>query len=208
MGGIAGDLGNIVGGSAAKTDRKNELAGFGDLSNLFNFGMSSGKSETNQSQGLLGQAGQYYSSLLSGNRQATLSAVAPTVTAANAQTDAAKRGIAASGTARGGGSNATTLTLDDQKRSTIDNAISGAKAGAAGGATSVGGTMASQASNLLGMGANAATNLTSIASGSREESNDLHQQSVDAASSLTNYALDALFGGNGASTPTAISNAE
>jgi hypothetical protein len=194
MGGIVSELGTLVGGSAAKTDRKNQLAGFGDLNNLFNFGMSSGSSETNQSQGLLGQAGSYYSSLLSSNRQATLSAVAPTVNAANAQTDAAKRSIATSGTARGGGSNATTLTLEDQKRAQIDDAINSAKSKAAGGATAVGGTMASQAGNLLGMGETAASNLTSLAGGSRSESNALHQQNVTAGADFTNTVLDTLFG--------------
>jgi hypothetical protein len=193
MPGLGSDIGNLFGGSAAKTDRKYQLSGFGDLSNLFNFGFSSGTSETNQSQGLLGQAGSYYSSLLGGNRAATLGAVAPTVASANAQTDAAKRGIATSGTARGGGSNATTLSLDDQKRASIDNAVNDAKSKAAGGATAVGGTMASQAGNLLGMGDSAATSLTSLAGGSRAESNTLHQQSAQSVGNLTADALDVLF---------------
>jgi hypothetical protein len=199
MGGIISSIGGLVGGSAAKTDRKQQLAGFGDLSNLFNFGMNSGANETSQSQGLLGQAGGYYSKLLSGDRSATLSAVAPTVSAANAQTDAAKRGISSSGTARGGGVNATTQTLEDQKRATIDNAVNAAKAGAAGGATQVGGTMASQASNLLGMGESAASNLTADAGNSRYESNQLRNQAignVGSAANMTADALDAIFGGN------------
>jgi hypothetical protein len=194
MGGIISSIGGLVGGSAAKTDRKQQLAGFGDLSNLFNFGMSSGKSETSESQGLLGQAGSYYSSLLSGDRSATLGAVAPTVNAANAQTDAAKRSISSSGTARGGGVNATTQTLEDQKRSTIDNAINEAKAGAAKGATSTGGTMASQAGNLLGMGTSSAESLTADAGGSRAESNALRNQAITNASNGSNAILDAIFG--------------
>jgi hypothetical protein len=194
MSGLASDVGNLFGGSAAKTDRKQQLAGFGDLSNLFNFGMNSGQAETGQSQDLLGQAGGYYSKLLSGDRNATMSAVAPTVTAANAQSDASKRGIAASGTARGGGSNAATLTMDDSTRSTIDNAVNGAKAGAAQGATATGGTMASQAGNLLGMGESAATNLTGLAGNSRFESNQLHQQAAQSTGNLASDALDVLFG--------------
>jgi hypothetical protein len=200
MGGLVSEAGTLFGGSAAKTDRKNQLAGFGDLSNLFNFGFSSGTSETNQSQGLLGQAGGYYSSLLNGNRSATLGAVAPTVNAANATTDAAKRGIATSGTARGGGVNATGQTLDDSKRANIDTAVNSAKAGAAGGATAVGGTMASQASNLLGMGETSASNLTSLAGSSRSESNALRQQKVTATADMTNTVIDAiasLFGAGG-----------
>lgn len=189
MSGLATDIGNVFGGSAAKTDRKQQLTGFGDLNNLFNFGFSSGTGETSQSQGLLGQAGGYYSSLLSGNRQATLSAVAPTVNAANAGADATKRAISGSGTARGGGVNATTATLADSTRSTIDNAINDAKEKAAGGATAVGGTMAAQAGNLLGMGTTAATNVTDLAGNSRDESNELHQQN---AQSVGNLSADAL----------------
>jgi hypothetical protein len=194
MPGLATDIGNVFGGSAAKTDRKNQLAGFGDLNNLFNFGMKSGANETGQSQDLLGQAGAYYSKLLSGDRASTLSAVAPTVNAANATTDAAKRSIATSGTARGGGVNATTQTLDDQKRASVDSAINDAKSKAAGGATAVGGTMASQAGNLLGVADSSATSLTSLAGNSRAESNALHQQTAKSTGDLAADFVDALFG--------------
>jgi hypothetical protein len=193
MPGLAKDIGNVFGGSAVKTDRKNQLAGFGDLNNLFNFGFNSGATETKQSQDLLGQAGGYYSKVLSGDRAATLSAVAPTVNAANATTDATKRGISQSGTARGGGVNATTQTLEDKKRASIDTAITAAKGGAASGAASVGGTMASQASNLLGMGERSAESLTELAGNSRKESNALHQQKAESVGNLAADALDVLF---------------
>ena len=186
MTGLASDIGGLFGGSQAKTNRKYQLQGFGDLSNLFNFGMASGANETGQSQGLLGQAGSYYSSLLSGDRTATLGAVAPTVNAANATTDATKRAISSSGTARGGGVNATTQTLEDQKRASIDNAVNSAKAGAAGGATAVGGTMASQAGNLLGLGEESASGLAGIKGTMRNK--------AAAVGDLSSNALDALFG--------------
>jgi hypothetical protein len=193
MGGIIGNIGTLVGGNAAKTDRKNELAGIGGLSNLFNFGIDSGKQETGASQDLLGQASGNISKLLTGDRAATLSAVAPAAAAANSQTDAAKRGIATSGTARGGGSNETTLSLEDQKRAGIDSAVNSAKTGATAQATSTGGTMASQASNLLGMGATAAADVAKISSESRDESNKIHQQSVKAVGGLADTAMDLLF---------------
>jgi len=194
MSGIGTDIGNLLGGSAAKTDRKNQLAGFGDLSNLFNFGMTQGKNSTAAASSELGQAGAYYSKLLSGDRAATLSAVAPTVNAATQQTDAAKRGIASSGTARGGGVNSATQTLEDQKRAQVDSAVNTAKTGAAQGATQVGGTMASQAANLLGVANSSATSLTSLAGDSRKESNALHQQSAASVGNLASDALDVMFG--------------
>lgn len=198
MPGLATDIGNVFGGSAAKTDRKNQLSGFGDLNNLFNFGFKSGTGETGQSQDLLGKAGGYYSKLLGGDRAATMSAVAPVTNAATAQTDATKRNISGSGTARGGGVNATTQTLEDQKRASVDTAINDAKGEAARGATAVGGTMASQASNLLGMGTTAATNLTDLAGSSRELSDALHRQKTQSVGNLVATGADAiqiLFGG-------------
>jgi hypothetical protein len=194
MSGLISSIGGLFGGSSAKTDRKNTLAGFGDLSNVFNFGVNSGKSETGASQDLLGQAGAYYSKLLGGDRAATLSAVAPTVNAATAQTDAAKRNIATSGTARGGGVNATGQTLEDQKRAGIDTAVNEAKAGAAGGATRVGGTMASQASNLLGLGETAAANLTDASIASRRDSDKIHQDRAQQAGQFAGQVMDLIFG--------------
>jgi hypothetical protein len=195
MPGLATNIGNVFGGSAAKTDRKNQLAGFGDLNNLFNFGFASGTSETGAAQDQLGQAGSYYSKLLSGDRAATLSAVAPTTNAVNAQSDAAKRQIATSGTARGGGTNATGQSINDQTRAQIDTAVSNAKSGAAKGATEVGNSMASQASNLLGMGTTAASNLTQLAGDSRAESDKLHQQTAKSTGVLAADFLDQIFGG-------------
>jgi hypothetical protein len=194
MPGLAGDIGNVFGGSGAKTDRKQQLAGFGDLSNLFNFGMNTGKNSTGAASDLLGQAGGYYSKLLGGDRAATLSAVAPTVNAATQQTDAAKRQIAGSGTARGGGVNATTQTLEDSKRASIDAAVNDAKSKAATGATAVGSTLASQAGNLLGLGGQAAGDLTKLAGDSRTTSDALHQQKAQSTGNLASDALDVIFG--------------
>jgi hypothetical protein len=181
-----------VGGSAAKTDRKEQLQGYGDLNNLFNFGFSSGKAETGQAQDLLGQAGAYQSKLLSGDRAATLSAVAPTVNAANATTDAAKRSLSASGTARGGGVNAVGQSLNTQKRANIDTAVNTAKAGAASGATATGGTMAAQAGQLLGVGTSSAESLTADASNSRSTSAQLtaaKQAAIDQVLAATGAAI-------------------
>lgn len=194
MTGLIGSLGNVVGGNAANTDRKQQLAGFGDLSNIFNFSTNTGKTQSGAASDLLGQAGGYYSKLLGGDRAATLSAVAPTVNAATQQTDAAKRQIAGSGTARGGGVNATTQTLDDSKRANIDSAVNSAKSGAAAGAAQVGGTVASQASNLLGLGGSVAGDLSKLAGDSRTTSDAMHRQKVSDVGSLTNSALDVIFG--------------
>ena len=200
MGGFLG-----IGGSSAKTDRKQTLQGYGDLQNIFNFGMSSGKSQLTAGQGTLGTAltelqgpASYYQKLLSGNRPALLQAIQPAVNAATDQADAQKRQAAASGTARGGGTNATQQQQDTERMAAIDNALASAKGGAAEGearvageTASIGGTELNTALNLLGLGSNAASNLTSASIGSRPTSNAINQQTVSQVTS----AIDALLGG-------------
>lgn len=195
MTGFLTSLFSVGSHSGAGTDRKNTLSGYGDLSNLFNYGMNQGKNATSESSDLLGQAGGYFSKLLSGDRSATLSAVAPTVNAADTMTDAAKRNLSSSGTARGGGINSTTQTLEDSKRASIDSAINNARGDAAKGATSVGGTVAAQAANLLGLGDRAATSLTDASIEGRKGSNAIHEQNAKQWADVTQGALDILFGG-------------
>lgn len=195
---------SLFGGSGAKTDRKNQLAGFGDLNNVFNFalpnaeaGYTAGQQTQKSALGQLAGPAQYYQSLLSGNRAATESAVAPVANAANAQADAQKKQIANSGTARGGGVNAVGQQIETGKNAAVDNAINQAKSGAAAGATGVAGATSkvgdsqlSAALNLLGIGEKAASSLTSLAGNSRALSDDLHQQAGNQAGSIVGSLLD------------------
>ncbi len=189
FGGIGGLFG-ALGGNARNTDRKEQLSGYGDLANVFNFGMNQGKAGVGAGMGTeagaleqLGGPASYYQKLLSGNRASAMSAVAPTVNAVNSQTDAAARQASASGTARGGGGNAQQQQIDTTKQGLVENAITGAREGAAGGAADVagkvagiGGTQLSAALNLLGLGEHAAATLTDEANRSRETSQALHNQ--------------------------------
>lgn len=194
--------------NSATTDRKQTLAGYGDLSNVFNFGMSQAKSgqaagtdSLKAASGDLATSGDYYSKLLSGNRAATLSAAAPTVNAANAATDAQKTELATSGTGRGGGTNATSQQLDTNKMASVDNAIAGAKADAAkgiagvGNATAgIGGTQLSNATNLLGLGTSAASDLTKDSIASRPQSQQAHDAKAKQYADMSQQVLDVVFG--------------
>lgn len=184
MGGFLG-----LGHSGQKTDRATTLQGYGDLENVFNYGMSQGKGTMAAGEEALGGADAWYKKLLSGNRVAQLSAVAPTVNAANAQEDAQKQALATSGTARGGGVNATTQQLDTAKNSTIDNAINEVTPGAAKGETAIGATQAQIAANLLGLGENASVNRTSLAIQSRPTSNAINQQTQQQIGAAIAFAL-------------------
>lgn len=186
MGGYLG-----FGGSGYDTDRAAQLKGYGQLSNVFNFGFNQAKptfatGQAAQKQGLeeLGGPEQYYQKLLTGNRASAMSAVAPTVNTINAQTDASAKQASTMGTARGGGANAPQQQVDTSKQAAVENAITGAREGAAGGVASVAGetakigeSMSSQAARLLGLAGSAAQDLTSDASASRSES-DRHNQMI------------------------------
>jgi len=196
---------SLFSGSGAKTDRKYQLAGFGDLSNVFNFalpnaeaGYTAGQATQKDALSQLASPAQYYQSLLSGNRTSALNAVAPVTNVVNAQSDAQKRQLASSGTARGGGVNAVGQQLETSKQSAIDTAVNQAKAGAAAGATKVAGetskvgdSQLNAALNLLGIGAKSAENLTDLAGNSRAESNALHNQKADQAAQIVSSVLEA-----------------
>jgi hypothetical protein len=173
---VSGFMG--LGGSAAKTDRKYEVSGLGGLQNIFNFGTSVAKST-------LGGAADYWTKLLSGNRPAMSQAVAPETNAAMSTADAQKRQLATSGTARGGGTAATSQTMNDKVRAMIDNLLFGARPEAA------------KQSGALGEGAlststDAASNLAKTASDSRLTSNALTQQTIGQIASVASTILKGL----------------
>lgn len=166
-----------IGHSGYKTDRNEQLEGYGNLENIFHYGMDQGKAQETAGSELEGAAGAHYTNLLQGDRNATLQEVQPVQTAVNAQTDANKRAIASSGTARGGGVNDVVQQMETGKNATVDSAIASAKTGAAAGAAGVGSVEVQQALAALGLGENAIVNKTDIASQSRKES-DAHNQMV------------------------------
>src|SRR5277367_3174221 len=155
MGGFLG-----IGNSAAKTDRSQERQGFGDLSSVFNFGLP-------QATSAIGAGLGYNEKLLTGNRATMEQAEAPEINAIHAGADAQKRQLAASGTARGGGTAATSQQRDTGTEAQIDNALMQARPAAAGAEANIG-------SNALSTSAGAGTNLTSLASNSRATSNALN----------------------------------
>jgi hypothetical protein len=202
---------SLFSGSGAKTDRRYQLSGFGDLSNVFNFalpnaeaGYTAGQETEKSALSQLSGPAKYYSDLLSGNRQAATSAVAPVASVVNAQTDAQKRALATGGTGRGGGVNAVGQQLETSKQAAIDQAINAAKGGAAAGATgvakatsAVGQTQLDAALNLLGIGTKAAGTLSGQAGESRLTSDYLHNENVTNASTLASGVLDVLLSASG-----------
>src|SRR5271170_2574157 len=96
-----------VGNKNVKTDRSNELAAMGNLKSLAAGEAGEGAEGVDASM-------KFFQSILSGNPTAVASAVAPTTNAVAAQNAAQNRNIAATGTSRGGGTNAEQQKTSDK----------------------------------------------------------------------------------------------
>jgi hypothetical protein len=173
---VGGFLG--IGHASYKTDRANFLSGIQDIKNVFNYALPTAQASIGAGQQSLGAASNYYQNLLSGNRAAMLQATAPEIAGVNARTDASRRQLATSGTARGGGVAATSQTAKDRAMAEIDNMLFGVRGGAARGAESVGRAQADIGTNLLGQAGGAAGTLSSESRMSREDSYKINQDMV------------------------------
>ena len=194
MGGLLSALfsSGAIGGSSAKTDRSNELTSYSDLKNIFNFGLPFGQQTAAQGQagyksgqGDLGTAADYLKSLTTGDRAKTAQAIAPEVASVTSANDAAKRQLATSGTARGGGVAGVNQQRDADAQAKIDQALFQVRPQAAGELAKVG-----SAEGELGLGetgkgleataiaGDAATSLGKLASANRVQSNEIHRQAV------------------------------
>ncbi len=173
MGGFLG-----IGGSSAKTDRNQTLTGYGELGNVFNYAMPQAEIGMGAGQQALGQAGDYWSKLLSGNRTAITQAEAPEISAVNQAQDATRGNIAASGTARGGGLASIEQQAHDAGQAQINNSILGARSAAAKGEANVGQSEMADALNTLGLGEYSAKDLTALSIASRPTSQKINSQAI------------------------------
>jgi hypothetical protein len=193
-----------IGGSSAKTDRKTELAGYGDLSNIFNFGMNTAGQEQKTGQDItnaglkttgtgladLSTSGDYWKKLLSGNRADVAQAVAPETNAVNTSADASRTAAARSGTARTGGTASADQQAHEATMAKIDSMLFGVRPTAAGQVADIGkseagiglgeaGVGQSELNNALGFGnlaVRSASDLTSNARESRMDSYKINKQ--------------------------------
>lgn len=183
MGGFLG-----IGG----VNSKQQNASIGNLSNLFNFGLStaksgvaSGASTTGAGLSGLGDANSYFKNLAGGNRAAMQQAEAPAINATLSGADASRRQSAASGTARGGGTAGANQTAKDSAMAKIDNALFGVRPAAATGEAQTSGKIADvgtqqgqlglEAANI---GSNAAYSAGEIATGARTQAGSEQQQVI------------------------------
>lgn len=207
MGGFLG-----TGGSSAKTDRKTELQGFGDLSNVFNFGMDTSGAEQKTGQditnkgldvtksglGDLSASGDYWKKLLSGDRTTMAQAVAPESNAVETQADAGRMDAARTGTARTGGTAGATQTAHDITMAKVDNLLFGARPTAAAQVADIGkaesgiglgeaGVGEQELNNALGFGNLAERSASDLTSNARESRMDSYKINSDTQKNWANF---------------------
>lgn len=186
---------------------KQQNQSISNLGNLFNFGFGTANTLTSAGSADTNAASGYFKSLVSGNRTAVEQAIAPQANQVRSAADASKRQQAASGTARGGGTAGANQQTDTNTQATIDNAIFGARGGAAGelaqvgaGETGAGLQAAQTAGGAAGSAGNIATNARSQAAS--EFSSALGFVGNIATAGLSAY--DANAGGAGTDAATSV----
>jgi len=184
---------------------KQQNQSIGNLNNLFNFGMSAGKSglatggHTQASAlGSLADANTYFKNLASGNRAATTQAVAPAINSTLAASDAAKRQQSAMGTARGGGVAGTNQQREQATQAQIDNALFGVRPAAAGQAAQIQAETAGKTADIGTSQMQAALQALGIAGTATSNAGDIatkaRQQAAQEQAAAIQSVVGAIFG--------------
>lgn len=140
MGGILG-----IGNSSAKTDRGRALGGWNAMWDVWGKAANPNsltQASTESGTGAMDQAGDFWKSVLSGDKGAQTAAAAPAINAVNAQTQQQKQEQANMGTSRGGGTAGYNTQTEQERQSDITNAMMGLGPKAAEQLEQVGGAQA------------------------------------------------------------------
>jgi hypothetical protein len=206
MGGFLG-----IGNSSAKADRNRALGGWGVEQNLFNYaiptaeaGVTSADTTTNSGLGTMEGVKKYFTDIMSGSRPTQMAAAAPEINAATDAADASRRARATFGTARGGGVNAGAQTAETDRMTAINNALFGARAGAAKGAAAVGESEATigvqkmaNALRMLGMGEDAVQHFINSSITSRKDSQAINVQTQNQIRQFASQLFSGMAGMGG-----------
>jgi len=166
-----------IGGNSANTDRKETLAGYGDLNKSFASLSKAGTNLTSAGESDTGKASRYYSAILSGNPAAVMQAAAPEINAIGKQSDAQKKDIANFGN-RTGGTNQTSQAISTTNRGQVADVISGKRDTAAGAEAGIGAGETGAGLEATKGAAETAANIASISGKNREISQKIHDAAV------------------------------
>ena len=200
-----------IGGSSATTDRANELSGLQSQWNIYQSGLNlegqtnqTGQQLQGQGQQNLGNAANYWNSLLTAGRTQTAQNSAPAIDAAVAGSNAQRTQGAQFGSGRSGGTAAGNQEAATNTQSNIDNIINtnlvGGRQAGAQGLQGVGGTelaagtsSINQALSALGISGNAGENVATDAQSTYAASKANSDAAGQAVGSAVNSILDWAF---------------
>lgn len=200
-----------IGGSAATTDRANELSGLQSQWSIYQQGLdlnkqqnTTGQAQQKQGTQNLTNATDYWNRLLTAGRTDTAKQAAPAVDATLAQSNAATTQGAQFGSGRSGGTSADNQQRQTQTQGKIDDIINqnlvGGKTAAAQELTGIGGTelaagstSINQALSALGISGNAGENVATDAAGTYADSAARAVSAGQASAAAINAILDFAF---------------
>jgi hypothetical protein len=169
-----------VGGSAAKTDRKQQLTSWGDLQQLFNFGSKTGKQQTTEGGSGLSDSLNYFKSLMSGNPTKMSQVLAPQISTIQGQAAQTRSTASAFGN-RSGGTNATTQATENAATQSIQQLFELLGPDAAKEVATIGAGEEGLGQGLLNLAGNSEATVGGQASASRTQTDEPLQQSQQAA---------------------------
>jgi hypothetical protein len=117
MGGIFG-----IGGSGSKTTRTNQLGSWGDLFQLFGYTEPTGMGATTSGLTNLSNAGNYFNTLMQGNRPAIAQTLAPQISTIQGQKQQSLNTLQQF-SPRSGGTNAAVQSTTQEAQTAVQNLI-------------------------------------------------------------------------------------
>jgi hypothetical protein len=167
-----------IGGSAAKTDRTQQLGNWGTLSNLTQTNTNIGTSNVGAGTGNVNSGTNYFQSLLSNKPGAVAQAVAPQVSAITGQAQQQRQQASEFGN-RSGGTNAGQQAVTSQTSGEIGNLINSLIPGAASNLEQTGLSQEQLGLTSLSQAGTNAGTLGSLIGGAREL--DVSQANMEGA---------------------------
>jgi hypothetical protein len=162
MGGLFG-----IGGSAAKTDRKQQLQSWGELQGLFGTANKAGKQELSTGIGDVNKAKDYWGAIMSGDPTAMSKALAPQISAIQGQSGQAVRGLQQF-SGRSGGTSGAVEATNAEAASAVQNLFDLLGPMAAQEFQQLAQGEVSTGENLLGIAGSSAAEVGAQASGARQ----------------------------------------
>lgn len=224
-----GGLFNSGGGAGMRQQTQNLQGAQGDLSSVFNYAMptsqamqtagtnttNSGLATTAQGSSTLASPLNYWQKIMSGNRPAVMSTLAPETNAIQQQNDASRRQAAASGTARGGGLAAPMQQQQSDMMTQVNNMLFGARSQAPGQISQIGQTQAniglntaqigqdqiSKALQMLGLGNQAEGEIANSSVGAMGPERAASNQTINTLTGAAGNAVKAGYNQFGAYNP-------